>query len=296
MLDYKLIEALAAVVMEGGFDKASGKLNITQSAISQRIKLLEDQAGQVLIVRSTPPVATLAGKRLIKHYMQVKQLEDELQGSLFQSPSGTGFQTLPIGINADSLSTWFFPATESFIKDNPVAVDLHVDDQEETHKMLRDGEVAGCISSRSQPVQGCSITYLGSMVYRLVATPEFISSYFSAGVSELTVKSAPAVIFNRKDNLHNAFFKQVFGKEVAGYPAHFVPSSEKFVECISSGYGYGMLPDLQAGEMMEEGGLVDLFPGNAVTVELFWHCWNLKSDLLEMFSRDLCLGCKGIIH
>ena len=45
MLDYKLIEALAMVTAEGGFEKAAQSLLITQSAVSQRIKALEELTG-----------------------------------------------------------------------------------------------------------------------------------------------------------------------------------------------------------------------------------------------------------
>ena len=68
MLDYKLLEALAQVVQSGGFDKAAQELHITQSAVSQRVKLLEGQTGQILLARTTPPRATEAGRNLLKHF------------------------------------------------------------------------------------------------------------------------------------------------------------------------------------------------------------------------------------
>ena len=58
MLDYKLLEAFAMVIIEGGFEKASRRLHLTQSAISQRVKLLEDQYGQILLKRTSPPEPT----------------------------------------------------------------------------------------------------------------------------------------------------------------------------------------------------------------------------------------------
>ena len=109
MLDYKLIEALAAVVREGGFERAAKALFITQSAVSQRIKLLEEQAGRVLLTRGAPPEATSHGRKMIKHYLQVKQLEDDLLEKLDEK-ADRGFTSLAIGINADSLSTWFLAA------------------------------------------------------------------------------------------------------------------------------------------------------------------------------------------
>ena len=63
--DYPLLEALAAVAREGTFEAAARSLNITQSAVSQRVKLLEEKAGAVLIVRGRPCVAIGTSSKFI---------------------------------------------------------------------------------------------------------------------------------------------------------------------------------------------------------------------------------------
>ena len=47
MFDYAALEALATVLREGSFERAARRLHVTPSAISQRIKQLEERAGQV---------------------------------------------------------------------------------------------------------------------------------------------------------------------------------------------------------------------------------------------------------
>ncbi len=286
MFDYKLLEALAGVIHEKGFDKASQKLHITQSAVSQRIKLLEDQAGQVLVTRTIPPRATQDGKRLLKHYLQVKSLEAELKTSM-ASNADKDFQVFPVGINADSLATWFLPAIQPVLKKNNIVLDLKVDDQDETHKMLRNGDVSGCISSEKSPVQGCRATRIGTMTYRLAASTDFAEHYFKNGIHEKNVKNAPAVIFNRKDDLHDTFFKSYFKTIIKHIPVHYVPSSEKFVQMILDGFAYGMIPDLQGLDHIKSGHLVDLVPSCHIKVNLYWHRWNLNSSLLDQFSRSI---------
>jgi LysR family transcriptional regulator (chromosome initiation inhibitor) len=66
---------LAAVVQEGGFELVAQTLFITQSAISQRIKQLEAQLGQPVLIRSIPPSVTTLGQKLHNHWQQVEQLE-----------------------------------------------------------------------------------------------------------------------------------------------------------------------------------------------------------------------------
>jgi len=106
MLDYKRIEALAMVVQEGGFERAAKALYLTQSAVSQRIRQLEERTGQLLLSRTTPPLPSDAGQQLIKHYRQVRLLVGNLSKGLTADNSDNP-TTLAIGINADSLSMWF---------------------------------------------------------------------------------------------------------------------------------------------------------------------------------------------
>lgn len=286
MLDYKLIEALAMVVQEGGFERAAKQLHLTQSAVSQRIRSLEDQTGQVLLARTSPPRATPAGQRMIRHYQQVKRLEDDLVDGWM--PSGEKrFVTLSIGINGDSLATWFLDAVTAFLEKEPVLLDLRHDDQEQTHLLLKNGDVIGCISAKHRPMQGCRMEYLGRMDYRMLATPEFAATWFSGGLIPETIAKAPLVIFNRRDELHFQFFRRALGAPPVELHSHYLPSAEKFVDFIAGGLAYGMLPDQQSGEYLGTGRLVELLPGHPVSVRLYWHCWQLKSDLLERFSGHL---------
>ncbi len=290
MLDYKLIEALALVVQEGGFDKAAKALYITQSAVSQRVKLLEELTGQILLARTTPPQVTLVGRKLLKHYRQVKQLEDDLVGEMGE-PSNKGFASITLGINADSLATWFLEAIHPFLVKERVLLDIRVDDQEQTHRMLKDGEVMGCISTQEQPMQGCRIEFIRCMNYRLMATPEFATRWFPNGLTLEDVSRAPALIFDRHDELLHKLLYKTFENVPSSIPAHYVPSVEEYEKFIALGHAYGTLPDEQSIALIRSGEMVDLSPDCHVQVKLFWHCWNLKSDLLEKLTQHLT-ACK----
>ncbi len=71
MFDYPQLTALAAVHRRGSFDLAAASLNLTPSAISQRVKALEERVGTLLIKRGQPCLATEAGLRLIRHLDEV---------------------------------------------------------------------------------------------------------------------------------------------------------------------------------------------------------------------------------
>jgi LysR family transcriptional regulator (chromosome initiation inhibitor) len=294
MLDYKLIEALAVVIQESGFERAAKTLNITQSAVSQRIKLLEEQTGQILLARTTPPAATPPGKKMLKHYLQVKRLEQDLENLLKPSDEGA-FTTIALGINADSLATWFPEAIRPLLQAERVVLDIRTDDQDQTHRMLKDGEVLGCISTQAQALQGCRSVRLGRMTYGLFATPEFAQRWFPQGVTPAAAGRAPALIFNRKDRLHVKLFQQAFKEVPSSIPSHYIPSSEKFADFIAMGLGYGMLPPQQSAPFIRSGRLVDLLPEHKVQVDLYWQCWKLKSVLLEKLTSQLIQGAKTLL-
>lgn len=204
MFDYKLLEALGAAVDEGGFEKASRKLHITQSAVSQRIKLLEESEGQVLITRTSPPCPTNRGLELLAHYRRVKLLEDGLHQKReeeHRSPT-----TFSIGINADSLATWFLPCVAQFLREHSIILDIHVEDQEQTLNLLKKGRVWGCVSTREVSAHGCAITTLGTMRYSLCCTPDYMAKWFPGGISIDSVRQAPIMRFNRNDHLNDSFF------------------------------------------------------------------------------------------
>lgn len=291
MFDYKLLEAMATVAREGGFDRAARALHLTQSAVSQRVKLLEEQTGRILLVRTTPPRLTEPGKRLLKHFLQVKRLEEDL----LDSPAGEAFTSISVGVNADSLATWFLNAAAPFVKKRRVLLDLSVDDQEQTHQLLKDGEVMGCVSDQPVPMQGCRVEYLGRMDYRLLASPGFAAHWFPDGLNPKTLHQVPFLIFNRKDDLLNKIFQSVFDRPADPFPAHYIPSSEKFVDVIGSGLACGMLPDLQAKPLIDSGKLIDLAPEHTVVVHLYWHCWNLKSGLLNELTEALTTNARKIL-
>lgn len=290
MLDYKLVEAFAVVAQEGGFEKAARVLHLTQSAISQRVKQLEELAGCILLVRSSPPEPTVAGIEMLKHYKQVCQLESDLTPGLGNRQNG--FTTLPVGINADSLATWFFPAINDYLDTEDILLDLAVDDQAQTHQLLRNGEVLGCVSDRSEPIQGCRVEYLGDQVYRLYSTSKYRSKWFNDGVTLEKIHKAPIVIFNRKDLMHAVLVDEALGAAPARYNAFYLPSSEKFAPTIASGRVCGMLPDQQAQEYIDRDELIDLLPGHVFTVRLHWHCWNLESAALKQFTKALVFGAR----
>ncbi|MBL0482720.1 LysR family transcriptional regulator ArgP [Aeromonas veronii] len=285
-LDYKLLRALDAVLQEQNFDRAAKSLHITQSAISQRIKQLEQQFAEPLLIRSQPLQATPLGQKLLAHYRQVHQLELELAGELTpDQPQGP--IRISIAVNADSLATWFLPAIAPLLKQHPIELNLLVDDESRTLDKVREGQAFGAVSLHPQPLAGCCVDELGEMNYLLTASPAFVARHFPRGLTREAQAKAPAVAFDQRDDMHVSFMRERFGLEPGGYPCHTVHSSEAFVAMAEQGLAYCLIPELQIRGQLAGGSLLNLSPDHVLTECLYWHRWVLEKGVHKQLSLRL---------
>jgi len=290
MLDYAMLDALAAVVRHGSFERAANELNVTPSAVSQRVKLLEERIGSILVKRGQPCVATPSGALLCRHTERVRLLEAELTGRMPLMP-GSGalahaWPTLRVAVNDDSVGTWFIDAVGAFCVERETLLDLVIDDQDHTAQRIRDGSVQGAVTTQASPVQGCRATRLGTMRYVAVCTPQFFARYFASGVTRDSLRRAPCVVFNAKDALQARFVRRVT-RAIVDPPVHWVPHVGGFLRACSTGLGWGMCPMQMIGGPLAAGQVVELLPGRTLDVDLYWQSWRLSIGLLDEFGAEL---------
>lgn len=279
MLDYKLVEAVSAVIRLGSFEKAAQELGMTQSAVSQRIKLLEERVAQPLVVRSKPIKATEAGARLYRHFQHVNILEQEILSDL-PDEKGDHFKRVALAVNADSLATWFVRVAEVLFLDYNLLVDLSAADETRTLDLLKQGTVMASISTQDKRIQGCKVSTLGAMRYVPVARLDFIQRYFPDGVTPSALRKAPAVIFGRDDDLHQKFLRKHYRIAPGEFPAHVVPSSEGFVNVTRTGMAYALVPENQVKPYLENGELIKICDKD-VFRPLYLHYHNIDSTMLK---------------
>ncbi len=288
--DPDALECLAAIIEEGGFERAAQRLSITQSAVSQRLRALEAQVGTVLIVRSRPLKPTAAGQLMLKHAKMMRLLRADLEKDLKElAPSSTGGreeERISVAINADSIATWALPALNGLARQG-LPIEIITDDQEFTHEWLREGQVLGCVTSLGQALRGCRMEALGVMDYVVVAQADYAAQHCPKGLSAHNFHKMPFVAFNRKDNLQHGFVTKAFGLPRVMLKQLFVPSSEGQVRAVLGGWGVSVLPELRVRGLLASGELVDLAPRQRLGVALYWHCWNLSSDVLDSLSAAL---------
>ena len=283
MLDYAAIEALSAVIRQGSFEKAARSLNVTSSAVSQRIKGLEEAVGKLLVVRSQPCRATEAGAALCRHAERVALLEHELKGDMPEIAALRGDDeapTLRVAANADSVATWFVSALAPFAIKQGVLFDVSIDDQDHTATMLTNAMVQGAVTTLKAPVRGCRVVRLGTMRFLATCSPAFYEKHFPEGVNRNALRRAPCLLFNSKDALQRRFVRRLVGAALKA-PMHWLPSPQGFVDACVQGMAWGMNPEALVRAPLEEGRLRELVPGRHLDVELYWQYWKGSSPLLD---------------
>lgn len=286
MLDYQALKALAAVVRTGSFDKAARALSVTPSAVSQRVKLLEERLGTVLVARGNPCTATEKGAWLCRHVEQVEMLEGNLFEHLpaLKPKDGAAPVTISVAANADSLGTWFLTAAADYAKTSGVLLDIAVDDEGHTADWLRAGRVLAAVTSLDRPVTGCRRHALGSLRYHATAAPDFIARHFPEGVTADALARTPALTFSQKDRLQARWIEAALGREIA-VPTHFLPSTQGFVDAALAGMGWCMNPEALVKDHLAAGRLKELIPGLVIDVPLDWQVNRLVASELEGLTR-----------
>ncbi|WP_329373320.1 LysR family transcriptional regulator ArgP [Streptomyces sp. NBC_01483] len=281
------VRTLLAVVDEGTFDAAAAALHVTPSAVSQRVKSLEQRTGRVLLMRTKPVRATESGEVVVRFARRLARLERDARTELGMSEAGEPTR-LSIAVNADSLATWFLPALTRVPRELRLCFELRREDEAHTAALLREGVVMAAVTSWPDPVAGCSVRALGRMRYLAAAGPDFAGRWLGAGtdaaLSEL-IADAPVVAFDRNDDLQDEFVRGLRGGPGASALRHFMPTSEGFVDAVVAGLGWGMVPEVQAEPLLRAGRLVHLAPDRILDVPLYWQQWKLDFPALATVAE-----------
>lgn len=289
MIDYAAARAVALIVQTGSFEGAARALHVTPSAISQRVRNLEERIGAVLIARGTPCTATEKGAWLCRHMEQVGMLERTLMErlpSIGGAGAGGAPVTLSVATNADSLGTWFLPAIAGFATGADYLLDIAVDDEDHTADWLRSGRVVAAVTAHERPVQGCTVSALGAMRYVATASPGYMQRHFPAGVDSAALARAPGLTFNQKDRLQQAWVHQTLG-EGLDFPTHWLPSTQGFVDASLAGLGWALNPVDLVRDHLVAGRLVELVPGATLERPLFWQVARLATGQLDALTQAI---------
>jgi len=280
-VDPDQLAALRAILRLGTFEAAAAELSVTPSAVSQRIKALEDRTGGALIQRGAPCTATSMGARLAKHAEDVSLLESHLARDLGLDAASESPTVLRIAVNADSVATWFLGALAE-VPD--MLYDLVLDDQDHSADWLRQGAVSAAVTARQAPVTGCDAHDLGALRYIPTASPAFLRRHFPDGVTPASLARAPCLTFSRKDMLQRQWIEARAGRRLSP-PCHYLPSSHAFVDAAIAALGWGMNPESLVRDPIRRGDLLPLVDGTPLDVPLCWQVSRIMAPALRPLTE-----------
>lgn len=282
------LRALDAAVSEGTFEAAARRLHVTPSAISQRIRALEDAAGRILVQRTKPVRPTESGLVVLRLARQMRLLAADTARELGTTDHDAERPVLvPLAVNADSLDTWVLRALAR-VPAGVCSFEIHREDEDHTTRLLRDGTVMAAITSTAEAVQGCTVSRLGAMRYRPMANQQFAHTWFAEGPTAKAYGIAPVVMFDHKDELQDRLLRKRSRKPLDP-PRHYIPSSSGYADAVRLGLGWGMIPDLQVAERPRARGaeLVPVDRDTFIDVPLYWQQWRLESPALRAVAEAI---------
>lgn len=291
-IDPVALRTLATAIRLGTFEAAARDLHVTPSAVSQRIKSLEQHVGRVLVHRVKPLEPTDAGHVLVRLAAQTELLEREAVAELLEGEEGDDlgedrpYAAVPIAVNADALYTWLIDALVEVSGEHRVTFEILREDQSRTTDRLRRGDVMAAVTSDPRPVPGCQVVRLGAMRYRAVATPRWLADHLPEGPTPTALGRAPLIAFDRNDTHQHDFLRKVTRRHLAP-PVTWIPSVGEFDTAVRRGLGWGMIPEVQVERDLARGRLVEVVPGRHNDVPLFWQHWRLESPLMGDLTASI---------
>lgn len=227
------LDAFLAVAQTQGFSSAALQLNITQSALSQRIKNLEGDLGLTLFLR-TPTGATLTeqGERLLRYCQTRNSLESELIQEL------NGIKTFEIGgtirlaAYSSVLRSVIIPALQPLLEKHPqILCHFVCADMNELPGLLQRNEVDFIIMDNKLERAHLETVTLGQEKYVLI--------------EGRTKSSGREDIFLDNDSIDRAtenFFKAQ-GKKSFKHRRSYFDDCYGIIDGVTSGLGKAVMPE-----------------------------------------------------
>ena len=238
------IRAFLAVAQTGGVGKAAETLNLTQPAVTARIKALEEAVGEKLFDRADKMALTRHGSVLVGYADQFLSLRSLVERDVSSSASIS--RLLRVGASETIVQSWL-PHFIQNLRDRfpKITVEIDVDDSLSLReRMLANGIDLGLMMG---PVSDFRIEN--------IPLPSFEMCWFGSPEYQEIVpgSDAPIITFSRSTRPHRELKEQVLERYGPGVP--FFPSTSLSAgfRMVAMGLGIGALPLIPAEPFLSAG-------------------------------------------
>ena len=242
VLDIDSLRALLAVAETGGITRAAKKLNLSQSAVSHKMKRLEGRLGRGLFGRADGRlVLNRDGERLLDYARRILKLHDEACASFHQSDLAG---ELRIGITEDVTAPGMAQILSSFALSFPnVTLNSRVAHSPELIRWLESGEIDMALIEVFESEMRPGDHPLGRQQVAWLVTEDFALDSESR---------LPFVAYHR-DCFYKAWAEQALAAQGRELRVVFeCPSIDGMVNAVRSGLGVGLV-NLDVFEQLQSG-------------------------------------------
>ncbi len=234
-MELGLLKIFLTVAQESSLTLASLKLNTVQSNLSARLKILEEEIGHALFIRTKKGmILTEQGERLKPLAAELIQRAFDIKSELNKRASSGN---VVLGVPESFLRTYLKKPLEKWVKDHPESlVRIKTGFSHQISADLENREIDfGVIISRVKPKQFHILKEFKSEL--VVVTPKFVDKLDRLKLSKLQ----PMLLGD------SCFFGQAVshlcgqvGLEPRSYS--YLHSIESIIHCVSSGIGFSVMP------------------------------------------------------
>ena len=257
-INYELYKVFYHVASTLSFSEASKQLFISQSAVSQSIKVLEKKLNQPLFIRSTKKVQlTPEGEILLRHIEPAMNLIKRGEMQILETGSLGGGQ-LRIGAS-DTICRYFLvPYLSRFHKEYP---NIHIKVTNQTSigcvDLLESGTVDLIFTNypNSRLGHGCHIQFIKDFHDCFVASRKYYGELEHQTLSLKELLTYPILMLNRNSTtsefLHSLFQQQ----QLDLVPEIELSSNDLLIDLATIGLGIAFVPDFcvqhNAGDLFQ---------------------------------------------
>lgn len=278
MLNIQQLQSFVTVVSEGSMTEAANKLYLTQPAISQQIRNLEEDLGVELLLRGTRTIRpTLQGEMLLEQARRILQLVLQAENSIKMLGSQLSGH-LRIGA-LNSLGVQLVsPVIGRLLKLNP-QVSFRVDFDEESQLVKKYNQQELDVVILPENVMGQIRTEQPRLLLKeemwLVGSSKDTQIPRQVSLKELNQFSLMWLTREYSD------FEAQLGKELSAINLEFRPNFSTsnvgtLKRVIETGLGWGFLPSMAVRKQVRSGRMVNVQVKDFQYYLNFYYCQNAE--------------------
>lgn len=239
MFGFRDIEIIRAVMRQGGFRAAADATGIAQSAISRRVRHLEDRMKITIFERVGRGVRlTAAGRRLLDEAEILVAQRDRILGELTQ---GIVAGVVRLGV-AETLTHTVLPRMLTDLRNRhpELRFEISVDTSEQLNKMLCSDALDVAILMRDMAPRGINMTPLPAVTIGWFCAPTHFTLPKPAGIDDLA--ALPIVTFPKTSLPHRQVVELLSPGRKKAAAVHGSASLATVLNLVGQGFGIGTIP------------------------------------------------------